>query len=158
MSVDGTDGGQATGDVLARTDLPTDELLDLAASAAEATLVVEDDGTVRYANGAAAELLGRDADELLERPFGCPVTADGPARVNLVRPDRADLEAELDARPIHFDGRRAHVVVLQEAGVGGDLREDLARVRLHVRGLSLRLTRIEERLEAVEARLPPRGG
>ncbi len=82
---------------------------------ADAIMVVDEHGRIRYANPAAQVLLGRPIDELIDSPLGLPMAADNvPSEVDLVVPDSAPAVAELRFSTIDWAGAACHLVVLHD--------------------------------------------
>ncbi|MFP4057657.1 MAG: sensor histidine kinase [Candidatus Brocadiia bacterium] len=83
------------------------------ANSPDGLLVVDAEGTVRFANPAAEALLGADADGLVGQPFGFPLRAGGSVEVEVQRPDGAAM-VDLRAAPLCWEGSPAHVVALRD--------------------------------------------
>ena len=82
-------------------------------NSADGILVVDGQGTIRYANTAAGELMGRPADDLVGYPFGIPFT--GNQRVDIEIPTPAGLRlCEMLGAPTRMSGEDAYVVTLRD--------------------------------------------
>ena len=81
---------------------------------ADGVLVVDDDGTVLFANAAAADLLGRRPADLVGTEFGYPLVVGEAAEVELVRPGAALISAELRAVETSWAGRHAWLLSLHD--------------------------------------------
>lgn len=77
-------------------------------------VVTELNGIVRFANPAAAALLGCGKDELLGRPIGLPEIRPGCVRLSLDRRDGKVSYAELRAAPIEWQKEPAYLLCLRE--------------------------------------------
>jgi PAS domain-containing protein len=128
--------------------LTAEQLQTIVESAADAILVVDGDGAIRFVNPSGVELLARETHELVGFPFGHPVATERPARIELVTGNGQRRIAELRASAIEWQGADARLVILRD--VSDPVTEEVSRLHLHVRGLSLRLTEIERRLRDVE--------
>ncbi len=62
---------------------------------AEPTLLTDEQGTIQFANAAAAELLGRGEPTLAGSPLGLPLDSGRPAEVDVLRPDGEVRTAEM---------------------------------------------------------------
>ena len=81
---------------------------------ADGVVIVNRDGIIRFANPAAERLFGRSCDELKNRELGFPVVASGTAEVEVVRPTRQTVTAELRAVDIEWQGEAAHLISLRD--------------------------------------------
>ena len=72
--------------------------------------IVDRDGVIRFANGAAEELFGRNANELIGRDLGFPVVAGESIEVDVVRPSGQPVTAELRVVDTEWDGESALLV------------------------------------------------
>lgn len=86
-------------------------------------VVVDESGSIRFTNPAAAHLLQRTREELVGRPFGYPATTDQNATVNLLARDGSMLTAHLRSAPIQWENAPGWVVVIH------DITELLAKQR-----------------------------
>lgn len=105
---------------------PDDFLLD---KISDGIVVADPDGTVRYANPAAAALLGRDAVELVGQPIGLPIIDADFAEVNLVHPDGKPRYAELRVVEAEWEERPAYVLSLRDVTLRYEAEEERARNR-----------------------------
>lgn len=126
-----------------------EQIGDLVQACADAIIVVDGEGTIRFGNPAAADLFGCPVDELAGRTFGRPVASTGPARTEIVRPNGDYCIAELRARPVCWNGAHAHVVTLRD--LSEVISDEVARLRVHVQGLSHRLAQFEARMSDLES-------
>ena len=76
----------------------------LADSAADALLLVDRQGVVRYANPAAEALFGRPLAEIVGSPFGYPVGDGDDAEVDIARPSGQTVFAEMRTWAVEWEG------------------------------------------------------
>lgn len=107
----------------ARESRPIDEVrpksepqVTLVQETSEAMVILDSHGNVRFANGAAEELLGRTADDLIGKPFGLP-TDPGEHEVAVVRPDGDNRFAEMRIVDTRWGGVPARVAALNDITV-----------------------------------------
>jgi signal transduction histidine kinase len=112
------EGAGTIHDIMKRTlageDLKrTNEALQaIAAGSAYGMLIVDQQGTVHFANRAAQNLLRRAADELTGFPFGLPVVSSAVTEVDLILADGTPGVAELQVAESVWDGKDAYLVSL----------------------------------------------
>lgn len=82
----------------------------------EAIVILDSQGNVRFVNGAAEELLGRDVAELIGKPFGLPSEV-GEHEVAVVRPDGDNRFAEMRIVDTRWGGLPARVAALNDVTV-----------------------------------------
>src|SRR5581483_1496012 len=81
---------------------------------ADGLLVVgRDDGVVRFANPATAELLGRSPESLCGQPFGTPVFPAETTDIDINRSGEHRV-AELRTAAIEWDGAPCYLVALRD--------------------------------------------
>lgn len=80
---------------------------------ADAFVIVDREGRIRFANRAAAQLFGRDADALLGMPFGFPVTAGETSEVDIPH-NSAPRVAEMRVDSTEWEGAPAYVASLRD--------------------------------------------
>ena len=81
---------------------------------ADGVVIVNRDGTIRFANPAAERLFGRSREELTRRELGFPVVVSDTAEVEVVRPNHETVTAELRAVDIEWHGEAAHLISLRD--------------------------------------------
>ncbi|HZD17340.1 MAG TPA: histidine kinase dimerization/phospho-acceptor domain-containing protein, partial [Actinomycetota bacterium] len=82
-------------------------------SMADGIVVVDRDGLIRFVNSSAEQLFGRDAEDLVGRPFGHPLVADETTEIHVLRGD-GTRTAELRVVDTDWDGGTARVVSLRD--------------------------------------------
>jgi signal transduction histidine kinase len=80
---------------------------------ADAIVVVDHDGVIRFANRAAAKLFGKAAEDLLERPFGFPMVAGETVELDLLR-NGAPVAVEMRVVESEWEGRVACIASLRD--------------------------------------------
>ncbi|MCS6882040.1 MAG: EAL domain-containing protein [Oscillochloridaceae bacterium] len=90
------------------------DLLRLITQNADAALIVDYHGIVRFANSAAAHLFGRPPESLINQPFGRPLRVNRVSDIEVLRPDGAVVFAELRVEPIAWQGRPAFLARLHD--------------------------------------------
>ncbi len=95
---------------------------------ADAIVVVDEQGVIRFANIAAAEQFGCPREELLGTPFGYPMTVGESTEVDLVRKDAPPLVVELRVVESEWEGRAACIVSLRDITERKRAEEDARRL------------------------------
>ncbi|MGN6245335.1 MAG: putative bifunctional diguanylate cyclase/phosphodiesterase [Motilibacteraceae bacterium] len=92
-----------------------DDFVDIVQVTVDGILLVDAAGEVRFANPAAARVLGRGLGELRELPFGLPMTGGvGLAQLDVARPDGSEVVVEMHAAPLRWRGVDVQVVTLRD--------------------------------------------
>ena len=81
---------------------------------ADGVLVVDGEGTIRFANPAAEALFARPAPELIGSPFGFPLENQGHLPIELLQPSGQYLIAEMRAAPILWQGQPHWIATLRD--------------------------------------------
>jgi signal transduction histidine kinase/CheY-like chemotaxis protein len=81
---------------------------------ADGVIVISGGGLIRFANPAAATLLGRPVEALLGQPFGVPVIPGETTEIDLVRGGVGNRVAEMRLVEIDWEGEAAFVASLRE--------------------------------------------
>jgi PAS domain S-box-containing protein len=83
---------------------------------ADGILVVDELGTIRFANPAAQTMFGLPVSQLVGRPFGFPITAQQTTEIDIVNSiaNADSMVAEMRVAPIEWDGRQAFVASLRD--------------------------------------------
>jgi signal transduction histidine kinase len=76
--------------------------------------IVDHDGIIRFANGAAEMLFGRRVGDLVGQELGFPVVAGDKVEVDVVRPGEGPITAELRVVDTDWDGEKALLVSLRD--------------------------------------------
>lgn len=88
----------------------------LADASADAVVVMDEQGVVHYANGAAERLFGRAADQLVGQTIGLPLDVDS-VEINVLREVGGALQpvpVALRSIETSWDGRQAHLAWLRD--------------------------------------------
>ncbi|MCG9967677.1 diguanylate cyclase [Pelotomaculum terephthalicicum JT] len=97
---------------------------------ADAMVVVDTEGVIRYLNPAAEILLGRNKEELLGELFDFPVMAGETKEVNITRKDGVELIAEVRVADTNWEGNSALIATLRDVTDNVQLREKLISMSL----------------------------
>ena len=76
--------------------------------------IVDRDGRLRFLNGSAEVMLGREADGILGEVFGVPAREDQSMEINVLRPDAEPTVALLRAVETRWDGEPASMLTLRD--------------------------------------------
>lgn len=93
----------------------------------EAIVILDSHGVVRFANGAAQELLGRSDEDLIGQPFGLP-SDPGEHDITITRPDGDNRFAEMRIVDTRWGGVPARVAALNDVTVRRKLEETMQAV------------------------------
>ncbi|MDZ7840413.1 MAG: diguanylate cyclase [Gammaproteobacteria bacterium] len=91
-------------------------------------LVVNSEGEVAYANGAACALLGRSEHEIRGLSFGFPISGEGDTDITIVRPDGVPRILEMRANPLEWRQEPVQLVVLRDVTDQRRMTEELHRL------------------------------
>lgn len=80
---------------------------------ADAIIVVDRDGVIRFANAMAAKLFGASRDELVDTPFGFPLVEGDTTEVDL-RSDDVPRTAEMRVVHSEWEGATAYIASLRD--------------------------------------------
>ena len=80
----------------------------------DAIMIIDQDGTVRFANQAAERLYGRCTEELLFGEFGFPVTAGETAKLSVLRQDGTIVIAETRVTEIQWEAKTSYLVSMRD--------------------------------------------
>jgi len=97
---------------------------------ADAIVVIDMDGVIRYLNPAAETLFGRNKEELLGELFDFPVVAGETKEVNITRKDGVVLIAEVRVADTNWEGSNALIATLRDVTENVQLREKLRSLSL----------------------------
>jgi len=101
----------------------------LVENTADGVVVVDQEGTVLYANAAATEIFGRSREELMLVPLGRPIAADDATESTITRPDHTTADIELRVVQVGWSGRPALLANLRD--VSAKRREDERQRQIH---------------------------
>ena len=106
-----------------------ERLARLVAVSADAIVISDADGIVRFANPAAEALFGRGRQALIGQPLGCPV--DAPlSELVIPGPGGAERVAELRATDLEWQGRPARLTLLRDITAHKEMLRQLDETRL----------------------------
>ena len=86
----------------------------LIASNADAMLVVDLDGIIRFANPSAERLMGRSAADLIDKTFGIPIEGAANSEINLVQRDGQSATAHMGVMETVWDDKPAFIATLHD--------------------------------------------
>jgi signal transduction histidine kinase/PAS domain-containing protein len=95
---------------------------------ADAIVVVDQEGVVRFANGVAAELFGRARSDLVGSPFGYPMTVGESTEVDVVRNGDPPRAVELRVVESEWEGEAACIISLRDITERRRAEEDMRRL------------------------------
>ncbi|MEM1398332.1 MAG: ATP-binding protein [Pseudomonadota bacterium] len=81
---------------------------------ADAMVVVDQEGVVRYANPAACSLMAMDAETLVGSPFGLPIEGMSVSEVDILRSDHVPVVADIRAMETRWDGEPAFIATMRD--------------------------------------------
>ena len=81
---------------------------------ADAVMVVQPNGIIRFANPAAEQLLGRGPGELVGEMFGIPLTPDATTEIQVPTEHCEPRMAEMRVVEVVWDGDQAHLASLRD--------------------------------------------
>ena len=84
---------------------------------ADALLIVDPKGLVRFANPAAAEMFGHGVGTLVGHALGFPLVTDGITEVDVMSGDGREGQAEMRVARIRWDGEDAFLLSLRDVSV-----------------------------------------
>ena len=122
-----------------RAEQVMDNLIDPAAVLAgspDGILVLDTDGTIRFVNAPAEDLLGQRADELVGRHLDCSTIPDDTFPLRIIRPDGNEVVMEVRVVAAPWLGEAASVLWLRDLtlrGVANRPTPPSARSRDHPR-------------------------
>ena len=116
----------ARGAAAAARVLAQQTLRDIVERLADGIVIVDGEGTVRFANPAAEQLFGRAAAELVGEDFGHPLVPGASAEIEVVHRGGSTTVAEVRVVEIEWDGAPARLISLRDIT---DRREADARAR-----------------------------
>jgi two-component system cell cycle response regulator len=97
----------------------------LIANNPDGILVVDTEGIVRFANGAAEQLFGRRADELQGKPFGFPLSADESTEIEIIHRTNKINIVEMRVANIPWEGKDSFLASLRDITIRKQLEKEL---------------------------------
>jgi diguanylate cyclase (GGDEF)-like protein len=97
---------------------------------ADAVIVVNRGGMVRFLNPAAEQLFGRPAEQMVDRAFGFPIACDIPQELDIVRPGQDVRVAEMRVVEIEQHNENFYIANLRDITELVRLREELRTMAL----------------------------
>ncbi len=91
-----------------------DNLYKILKNNADAIVVVGTDKRTLFANPAVVTLLGREQEELLDQPFGFPLSNDKMSEIEITRPGNEKTIAEMNVVEIDWEGKPAYLASLRD--------------------------------------------
>ncbi|MFH1314711.1 MAG: response regulator [Candidatus Eisenbacteria bacterium] len=96
---------------------------------ADGIVVVDGNGTIRFANPAAESLLGREADVLRGSPFGFPVVAGETTEIEILRPNKPRRVAEIRVAEMVWEDETSLLATLRDITDRRQIEDDLRTSR-----------------------------
>ncbi|HEX9935072.1 MAG TPA: ATP-binding protein [bacterium] len=90
------------------------DVLSLVENSAEGLLVVDSEGTIRFANRTASTILGAPPDTLLGKPFDHSIQEGETLEIDIRRSNGKPGTGELHAAPVEWAGRKATLVLIRD--------------------------------------------
>jgi serine phosphatase RsbU (regulator of sigma subunit)/DNA-binding NarL/FixJ family response regulator len=81
---------------------------------ADGIVIVDEGGSMRFANPAARRLFGRGAEQLLGRPFPFALSPGEVSEHTIAGPDGGGVPVEMRTVAIEWEGRKAHLASLRD--------------------------------------------
>lgn len=100
---------------------------------AESILIVDERGTVLFANPAALRLFGRTENEILGKPFGYPLERGRVTEVEISSPDGAKRAGEMQVVDISWQDRPASLVTIRDITERRQAEQLRLEVEKHIR-------------------------
>jgi diguanylate cyclase (GGDEF)-like protein len=97
----------------------------------DGVLVVADDGRILFANPAAVAMLRRPVGDLVGQDVGFPVVAGEVTEIELIRPARDVMYAELRVVESVWEGRPCRLALLRDATARHDVEAELSHRATH---------------------------
>ena len=112
---------------------------------ADAIVVIDKNGTILFANPAAQNLFGQNAEELLGKPLRSPVILDGTTEIEIIRNRGGKAVAEMRVVETNWQGKDAYLASLRDITKRKATEEKLKKYRKNLKEL------VKERTEEVDA-------
>ncbi|WP_426440973.1 response regulator [Bradyrhizobium genosp. P] len=101
-------------DAKSRSGIDQAEIRFLVEKNADGIIVIDEGGTVLFANPAAEEIFGRQAELLVGRPIGIPFLAGDTAEIAIHKPDGDQIDAEIRIVETTWDRQPARLASLRD--------------------------------------------
>lgn len=92
---------------------------------ADAILILDHQGVIRFANPESGNLFGRSPAELIGQPFGYPVSGARTTEIEIIRKGRSPIVAEMKVVATEWDHHPALLATLRDISRRKRLEEDL---------------------------------
>ncbi len=115
-----------------------ESLREILADCSDGVLVLDAGGVIRYTNGAAAAMFGKDASGLVGGTLGIPIAEGRSTSIDLVGSRRADLRAVRTT----WEGEAAVVAILRDVTEEIRQKEELERLNRELEEANGRLERL----------------
>ena len=83
-------------------------------NSADGIMIIDENGTVRFVNPAAARMFDQPAGDFVGEPFAIPLTGGETAEIAIERPDRRRLEVEIRVSEVSWEGVNARLATLRD--------------------------------------------
>jgi len=100
-------------------------------SSADAILVVDTQGQIRYLNPAAEHLFNRDAHEMIGHPFGFPLAADRATEIDILPGQQEPVVAEMRVAETFWGSEPALLATLRDITAHKQTKEQLSHLAHH---------------------------
>ncbi|MEB3160155.1 MAG: PAS domain S-box protein [Synechocystis sp.] len=90
------------------------QLQTLVNTIADGILIVDQGGTVIYANPVACQMFGSNLEELLQSHLGLAITPDQPMEISIMLPDQTPGVGELKATSIQWQGANCSLIAIRD--------------------------------------------
>lgn len=107
---------------------PNDFYQTLVEQNVDTILVLDVAGQVCFANRPAAELFGRPISQIINLPFGFPITGTEPQELEIVRTDRLPRIVEMRVKEIPFQAKTYRIACLRDISTLALQREELRKL------------------------------
>jgi PAS domain S-box-containing protein/putative nucleotidyltransferase with HDIG domain len=131
--------GQQDGDEFERISMELDiseaRFRDMIEKNADAIVIVDGRGVIRYANAAAEELFGRDRAGLVGEEFGFPLEAGERNEIKIIRKGPEPATAEMRVVDMEWQGRKCHLATLRDVTERINAREAILRLQARLEAM-----------------------
>ncbi|HUF76551.1 MAG TPA: PAS domain S-box protein, partial [Longimicrobiales bacterium] len=120
--------GSAVAELRARLEQSEARFRDVIERNADAIVVVDMDGTVRFANAAAEQLFGTPREELVDTDFGFPLVVGETTELDLLRRDGPPLVAEMRVVKSEWAGAPAWIASMRDVTKRAEAEQNARRL------------------------------